>query len=152
MPGGGTSLFTVTNLLLRAQIALERPTFVRELLADEQAQVNEIISDGGTIEEAGEYWSEILSNDGRHELDALYRERVAAVLGLCEGLERFCESLRVEPANLLAIEPSSLPVWHSAGRLRGEGIASDPMAEAVYKHLAGVWSRMLIDHELPGVH
>jgi hypothetical protein len=84
----------------------------------------------------------------RHEADELYREWVAAVLGVCEGIERFCDPLGFEPAKLLAVEPSCLPAWHSAVRLRDKDIAFDPAtAEGVYKFLEGAWSERVDDQE-----
>jgi hypothetical protein len=141
----------VANLLFRAQRDLAGPALARELLEDMKAvMMAEVGSDGGdgpTIEAGGD-WPENAPEGERDELDNLYRERVAAVLGICEGFERFCDGLAVEPAKLLALEPSCPPAWHSAVRLRGKGIASDPaMAEAVYKLLEGFWSRLLYDQD-----
>jgi hypothetical protein len=138
---------SVTNLLFHAELDLARPAFARDLLDDMHARMTELDGAGAentTIE--AEDWpeTEIAPEDGRHELEDLYCERVAAVLGICEGFERFCNTLRVEPAKLLAIQPNSLSVWHSAGRLHDKNIASNPeMAEGVYKYLQGIWSRML---------
>jgi hypothetical protein len=126
----GFVVLSFANLLFRAEIDLARQT-----------------GEGPTIEAGGD-WSECAPGGELHELDDLYRERVAAVLGICEGLERFCDALGLEPAKLLAIDRSFLPAWQSAGRLRGKGIASDPaMAEAVHKFLEGLWSGMVDDQE-----
>jgi hypothetical protein len=139
--------FSAAILLLRAEIALARPTFERELLEEMQgltAEFESACGDGTTIETAGGDWPEI----ERHEVDELYRERVASVLGVCEGIERFCDPLGFEPAKLLAVEPSCLPAWHSAVRLRDKDIAFDPAtAEAVHTLLEGIWSERVGDQE-----
>jgi hypothetical protein len=139
------------NLLLRAEVALAPHAFGRELLADMRALMtapDSTLGDGLPIDAGDGEGLEIGSEDKRREMDELYRERVAALLGVCEGVERFCETLKVEPANLLGIEPACLSAWHSAGRLRGKDIAADPeTAEAVYRDLQGLWSRMVDDQE-----
>ena len=146
----------VGNLLFRAERELAGPALGLGLLEDMRAlMMTELGSDGGedTTIEAGRNRPENAPEGKRKELDDLYRKRVAAVLGVCEGLERFCEPLGVEPAKLLAIERSCLSAWHSARRLRGKDIAADPvMAEAVHKSLQGLWSGLIDDEESgPGV-
>jgi len=139
------------NLLLRAEVALAPHAFGRELLADMRAFMtapDSTLGDGIPIEDADGEGLEIELEDKRREMDELYRERVAAVLGVCEGVERFCETLKVEPANLLGIEPGCLSAWHSAGRLRGSDIAADPATtEGVYRYLERLWSGMVDDQE-----
>jgi hypothetical protein len=126
---------TAATRLLHAQIELAPAAFVREVLADERA----------TMEAAGGDWSEIVHEDERRELEDLYRGKVAIVLGVCDGFERFCAAHGVQAAKLLAFA-GCLPEWQSAVRLRGTEIASDPeTAEAVHRFLQGLWLDLLQD-------
>src|SRR5437773_2536517 len=81
--------------------------------------------------------------------DEAYRSRLFAASYIAMHVANLLfRALAVEPAKLLALEPSCPPAWHSAVRLRGKGIASDPaMAEAVYKLLEGFWSQLLYDQD-----
>jgi hypothetical protein len=66
----------------------------------------------------------------------LYRERVAAVLGVCEGVECFCETLKVEPANLLGIEPA---VSRRGIQLDDFGATTLPPIRRRQRVLTGTW-------------
>jgi hypothetical protein len=127
------------NLLLRAEVALAPHAFGRELLADMRAFMtapDSTLGDGIPIEAADGEGSRSSSRTRGAKWTMLYRERVTAVLGVCEGVERFSETLKVEPANLLGIQPGCLTAWQSAGRLRGNDIAADPATtEGVYRYL-----------------
>jgi hypothetical protein len=138
----------VANRLLSAESALEAPMFAREvLMADARALATEF-GDGTTTEAADGEWPEIVSQTDHSELDDLCRQGIAVVLGICEGFERFCEGLGIEPAALLAFAPDCLPVWWRAVRLRGTDSPSDPArAEAFCELLEGVWKGMLDDQD-----
>jgi hypothetical protein len=128
---------TATILLLHAETGLAPVAFLREVLADGRE----------AYEATGGEWAEVVSEDQQRQLDAVFREKTAIVLGICDGLERFSSAQGLETAKLLGYS-GFLPLWQSAWRQRGTDVESDPAtADTVYGLMKEIWSTFVHETE-----
>jgi hypothetical protein len=128
---------TATILLLHAETGLAPVAFLREVWADGRE----------ARRAAGGEWSEFVSEDQQRQLDAVFREKAAIVLGICDGVERFASAQGFETVKLLGYS-GFLPLWQSALRQRGTDVESDPAtADTVYGLMNEIWSTFVHESE-----
>lgn len=102
-----------TALLLSAMLAVQPHEIKRELFDDLRAQWDEMNAGHG----AGDSPEWPLLNL-RDACENRYREGVAGLLGICEGVKIFCTAISVEPAALFAMNPLALHYWRQASSYR----------------------------------
>jgi hypothetical protein len=128
--------FAASSLLFRGWAALQRPMVCHEFL--EEASVARAELD---LPENAE--DSVFDSDEWNEIEDLYRARVADLIGVCDGIARFCAEIGVEPAVVLALEGHCLPVWQFAARLPETHCSNEALAESAHDGLAGLWSAMV---------
>jgi hypothetical protein len=116
--------FAAANLLFRASHAFQLAAAAKEMRGD-------------LLEVLATQFSEAAADDvGRSEesaiVDRLYASRASEMVGVLEGIRRFCEEISVTPAKLLNLEPSCLPDWKLGSKLTEGHACEDANAETVY--------------------
>jgi hypothetical protein len=118
------------NFLQRARMGLEQPMAAKEFAAELHdllaAEVSEAVANEVTADKSA--------------IDRVYLQRASEMVGVCEGIQRFCEALGVPPENLLSFDRSCLPLWALGCELAETHPCDETVERAVYDQLTACWS------------
>jgi hypothetical protein len=131
---------SAANLLLRARLALEPPWAARDGLEEGATALAEFSATFSVDESSlvSDDWNEL-----QREIEATYCARASDLIGVCEGIRRFCEAIGVVPSNLLAFDRASIPLWELGQKLENTQPVNEEMAEVVHRYLTDFWSAMI---------
>lgn len=130
-----TIAFFAATLLYRARMALEAPMLFRDVFEE----VLNLAPDAppAEVEALG------LDSEEWGAIKNVHSDRVSDLVGVCEGIGRFCGEIGVESSTLLRLDQHCLGIWEWGLEL-GKTLGPDEqIAVGAHKALAGLWASLV---------
>lgn len=123
-----------TSLILQALLSLQPHAITRDLFDALRVQWNEEMNAAGLTDD----WPDP-GPDLREACEKGYRDGVASLLAICEGVERFCKAVKIKPTTLLAMNELCLHYWRHAITFRGDIDFDQQVADELENFLLELW-------------